>query len=325
MSQLIKSVRIRNFKSVKSIDLIGCKRINILIGRPNVGKTNIIEALSLFSLPFMEGNCSKKITNFIRFENEPELFYDGNFETPIIVAVGEAKASIVSKLSGGLTLDIESSAGRQRYQVDKNHILRRGSREIIHPFVRRYSFISSSSFNNISSTYLISPNGPNLFSVIETNTNLKHQIETILAESGLRLVNDEKTSSLKIATAQKNACFPIPFTSLASRLQRLIFFTAAIATNTNAVLLLEDPELHSFFTKRTGIMEIIFNHNNQLFLITHNPGLLKTFVENHRDEVAVFNIMFKEEQTMVKRFTQKELVDIVHNGVDVFTNNEAFC
>ena len=54
----IKSVSIKNFKSVKSVTLSDCRRINVLIGRPNVGKSNILEALALFDVPYMVNTSS---------------------------------------------------------------------------------------------------------------------------------------------------------------------------------------------------------------------------------------------------------------------------
>lgn len=50
MPQIIKNIHIENFKSAKNVELTDCKRINLLIGKPNVGKSNLLEALSLFCL-----------------------------------------------------------------------------------------------------------------------------------------------------------------------------------------------------------------------------------------------------------------------------------
>ena len=46
---MIKNVSIRNFKSIKELDF-KAKRINVFIGEPNTGKSNILEALGMFSL-----------------------------------------------------------------------------------------------------------------------------------------------------------------------------------------------------------------------------------------------------------------------------------
>lgn len=58
---MIKSVSIKNFKSVKSATLSDCRRINVLIGRPNVGKSNILEALAIFDVPYMVNTSNKSL------------------------------------------------------------------------------------------------------------------------------------------------------------------------------------------------------------------------------------------------------------------------
>lgn len=79
MANFFNSVRISNFKSLKDVTLSDCKRINVLIGKPNVGKSNILEAIGLFSLPYYKYNSDKSITPFIRMEDLSELFFDGDF------------------------------------------------------------------------------------------------------------------------------------------------------------------------------------------------------------------------------------------------------
>ena len=76
---MIKNLEIKNFKSIKHLKL-DCKRINLFIGEPNTGKSNILETLGLLSYTYY-GN----LENFVRFENMNNLFYNGNLEeNPII-------------------------------------------------------------------------------------------------------------------------------------------------------------------------------------------------------------------------------------------------
>jgi AAA15 family ATPase/GTPase len=44
MENFIKQVNIHNFKSIADLKLEDCKRINLFIGYPNVGKSNVLEA-----------------------------------------------------------------------------------------------------------------------------------------------------------------------------------------------------------------------------------------------------------------------------------------
>ena len=55
---MIKDLKISNFKSIKNLE-IEAKRINLFIGAPNVGKSNVLEALSLFNVPYIEDRKNK--------------------------------------------------------------------------------------------------------------------------------------------------------------------------------------------------------------------------------------------------------------------------
>lgn len=45
---MINNLRISNFKSIKDV-AFPCKKLNVFIGEPNSGKSNIIEAIALKS------------------------------------------------------------------------------------------------------------------------------------------------------------------------------------------------------------------------------------------------------------------------------------
>ncbi len=63
------SLAIINYKLIKDIRL-DCKKVNILIGKPNSGKSNIIEALSLLSDSIENGS------DLCRYKKLSDLFYD---------------------------------------------------------------------------------------------------------------------------------------------------------------------------------------------------------------------------------------------------------
>ncbi|MEP7170463.1 MAG: AAA family ATPase, partial [Bacteroidota bacterium] len=82
MSNHFNKVTIENFKSIKKIDF-ECKRINLFLGEPNVGKSNILEALALFSSPFSIATAAlTRLNNTysfarhqIRYKNIRNLFF----------------------------------------------------------------------------------------------------------------------------------------------------------------------------------------------------------------------------------------------------------
>lgn len=71
MKNFLKHIKIQNFKSLKNAELSDCKQINLLIGRPNAGKSNLLEAAGLLGLSHIRYDSAKKLTGFIiRLENE---------------------------------------------------------------------------------------------------------------------------------------------------------------------------------------------------------------------------------------------------------------
>ena len=52
--QMISQLRIKNFKPIRDLSL-DCRRVNVLIGDPNTGKSNILESGDSFVLSLRVG------------------------------------------------------------------------------------------------------------------------------------------------------------------------------------------------------------------------------------------------------------------------------
>ena len=79
-------LEIRNFKSVEHMDL-DCRRVNVLIGEPNTGKSNILEALGLISYVGYS-NTPADLQAFVRYDEVSNLFYDGDLGRRIEITLG---------------------------------------------------------------------------------------------------------------------------------------------------------------------------------------------------------------------------------------------
>ena len=64
---MVDVLEIKNFKSIRELKL-DCKRINIFIGEPNTGKSNILESLGLFSYGAYGGG-DYEFEQFVRYES----------------------------------------------------------------------------------------------------------------------------------------------------------------------------------------------------------------------------------------------------------------
>jgi hypothetical protein len=77
---MIREVEIQNFKSIQRLRL-ECRRINLFIGPPNTGKSNLLESLGIFGLPY----DPEKLRAFARCQTMADLFHNQNMENPVRV------------------------------------------------------------------------------------------------------------------------------------------------------------------------------------------------------------------------------------------------
>lgn len=328
MPDFIEHLHITNFKSISSCEITDCKRINLFIGRPNVGKSNILEALSLFSIPFLRENPSKKLSNLIRVENEAELFYNGDYHNQkqafIESSKGFCKLSYHPKL--GLDLFINFPNASCIYTIDANFNVKAPKYPIVDSPIKRYTFNPGVTYKKAHAKYLIPPFGYNLFSILESYEDLKREVRMLFKEYDLDIAFDKSSQTIKvIQSTAKDDIFLIPYNSIADTLQRIIFYKSAIASNSNSVLLFEEPEAHSFPPYMAHLtQEMIGKKDDQFFVATHSPFILNDLLENGREELAVFMVRYENHETKVRRLSDEELHAVFQNGVDLFTNSESF-
>jgi AAA15 family ATPase/GTPase len=113
-----------------------------------------------------------------------------------------------------------------------------------------------------------------------------------------------------------------PYSLSSETLQRTTFYTAALETNKNSVIVLEEPEAHSFPGETKLIAEQIAldENGNQYFVVTHNPYFLMPLLSKApKDDIAI-NIVYTEDdyQTKVKGLKPEDLPELFE--LDIFAN-----
>jgi len=328
MSDFIQNLEIKNYKSIKSLGL-ECKRINIFIGDPNVGKSNIIEAISLLCAP--HSNSVSLLSDFIRYTDFSELFYDKDIRNDISVTTlnelntkniltlrrrsnwndyelfsipydrsneflknnsSQDNQILTSTIIGALAQDQNITFAPFYFAVNPNGTLIVNASDFKRPkyLVKKYEYPNDGKISYNFDSYLTVPFGTNLGTIIQLNKEFRQEIGEYFKKYGLEFVIDYSANSLQIQKKIEDIVYTYPYTSVADTLRRIVFYIAAIISNKGSILLFEEPEAHVSPKFIFDFVDRIRNdHENQYFISTHSPYILDRIIENQ--DRSQFNII----------------------------------
>jgi len=292
---MITKLSVSNFKSVRQLD-IECKKVNLFIG--------------------------------VRFQTMPNLFYDQLLDQDIAV---KASTSDTSYPKLDVTLKHDKSKfiflqGREPFRVvtyegkaDEAPML-----STIMARIKLFRFKSLDRYDSNQSESLRPPNGDNLFSVVISSKSLRETMTEFFRKYGLKLVMKPHEKVFELQKEVDSLVFSYPYTLPSDTLRGIIFYTVAIASNKDSVLVFEEPESNAFpyYTKYLG-ERIALDQTNQFFIATHNPYLLSAVIEKTgKEDVQVFITYFKDFQTRVKPLMPDQVVELME--ADPFFNLDHF-
>jgi len=316
---MIKALEVKNFKSMKHLKL-DCKRVNLFIGKPNTGKSNILESVGIFSLPYC-GN----LRDVVRFENMNNLFYDQDIGEKIEITADEIYCQIKFEKASFIGSGRDKEKQLFNFNVD---FIGEGNLEgttIFSPF-KAYRFTVMDKFQRQESNFLLPPKGENLLSVLLTNKSLRKVVSDIFSEYGLRIVLKPQEKKIDVQKEIEDVIISYPYSLVSDTLQRLVFYILAVETNKDSVITFEEPEAHAFpFYTKFLAERIALDKSNQYFISTHNPYLLLSVLEKApKDDIGIFIVHFKDYQTKVRPITQEEMPEILNLDASIFFDLDQF-
>lgn len=323
---MIKKLSIKNFKSIKELD-IDCRRINLFIGEPNTGKSNILEALGLLSW-IGHNPYSYHLNQYLRFEEMGDLFFDNLLDEKLMISISDKEIKFqidMTYVSDKFRIKSKEN-GRDSFNLDLDHsgVVRGGNAEQSNKFslVKYYKFSKQGNFPITFSSYLLPPNGSNLFALAMGNKKIRELVNRLVNDLDLNPLLKTKEKKIELVKQKEGMIISYPYISASDTLQRVIFFSVAMESNENASLIFEEPESFAFpyYTKYIG-ERIAFDQSNQYFISTHNPYLLLAILEKtSKDSVNVFITYSKDFETKVKLLTDEEIPALMYEGTDPFLN-----
>lgn len=338
---MINKLSIQNYKSIKVLDLKP-SRVNVFIGEHNSGKSNILEALSWFSVNALGSDAFREM---FRFKTATDLFYDFDATKPIAITTSDLSTNIrYAKNKYGALLDhfevlIHSKktgidlkktefhelkgniGGYTAFELSFDGGISNSKGSIQTPF-RTYIFKKLISFQNTFSPFLSPPFGENIPSLLISNKEYKDRISGLFKSKGFRLMLKPTEGDMSMAKDVNDELYAYPYPVISETLQRIVFYMLAIESNKNAILVMDEPESNTFPMYTKQLAEIMaFDTFNQYFIATHNPYLLDSLVsKTPLNQLSVFVTKMEKYQTSAKKVSNKKLSELLDKGVDFYFN-----
>jgi len=351
----ITELSISHFKSIKDLS-IQPNRINLFIGEPNSGKSNILEAISMLSINAPENGFK----NVVRYKTLNNLFFDSSLDHPIEIKTNDLKLSIgLGKNKDGAllnsfqfifyeldeVLNLFKNANLDWnffWQSNKNYnwkettlaylnldynglILSNNSSQLDSSIVT-YIYKRLEQFNTTFRNFLNPPFGDNIPNLLISNTEYKRLVSLFFKDKGYKINLKPQDNELEIVKEVDDIIYSYPYTTISETLQRVVFLLMAIETNKNKSIILDEPESNTFpFYTKYIAERIAQDPSNQYFITTHNPYLLLNIIEKSPGhELRVFLTEMENYTTTVRSLTTLEIAEIIEMQQDAFLNFDKF-
>jgi len=224
--EMIETLFIENYKSIDSLGL-DCARINVFVGEPNVGKSNILEALDLSYLPRMsilnrdKGENTQSgidIKKYFRVNKVADLFHAGNISKAISIRHPEFSAALhleyLVKKDGNGSFELKSMGSMGVFNNEFEPV----KLSILHgsPIIP-YKYNNDTHFHDKENYLdkLMPPFGNNLGNVIRYNKDMQELLKDFAEDNNFEV--NINTSSYELAIQlriNEGLVYELPYAAL---------------------------------------------------------------------------------------------------------------
>jgi AAA15 family ATPase/GTPase len=332
---IINDIEIKNFKSIRHQKIEGCKRINVFVGEPNVGKSNILEAMSLMCFA---NERFLNLKNVCRYGSLSDIYNDGDSQKDVEIRTNSLTYSLkyISEsildysVKDSTTIIMESLNSNMPFlslRFDNEGMIGNfssGFKEITYSNVKKYEYKNSVLNSSSSAKNLEIPYGENLSLVIKNNKYIRKQCGELFAKYNLKLVFDNDNKMLIQKSLDDYSIFQISPFQIADTLHRLIFYLTAIGASEKSILLLEEPEANCYEPYIMEMTNAIKNdkNENQFFIVTHSQYVIDELMrdEESRNDTNIYLVGLENNETKVKLLSAEASKDAYQTGLNLFFN-----
>lgn len=348
---MLKNFTIKNYKSIKALELKDLNRVNLFIGHNNAGKTNILEAILLYATRFNLNSIIQINDQRIERAISPRLIERGAL-TNLCLPLAPHR-SILSLREG---IELKSDQGPVLLQQVKVIPMVR-EELIIHgyrPFrvdevnghgVPRVGIPTEAEVQYLKLTYEPSTNRPCIYVNCANKqiSKLKEYWDDIVLASNtdsmikaLQIIDPGIEDVAIISHGIDNQFTPyvkiegrfFPLFSMGDGLVHIFNIMLALANAKNGILLLDEMEngLHiRTLEKLWGVVNDLSKQwNVQVFVTTHSNDCIKAFSENSREEGTLYMINHENGETSYRTRNFKIVETLLADNIDIrdYTNED---
>ena len=350
---MIKSIRIKNYRGIKDLEIGNFKKYNFFIGDNGSKKTTILESIgigvSLLNFEKILGSARNRKMK-IKKENVSSLFFNSDTNNTIkFILETTDNVKVETTVSIDKTLSMFQDFSSSEINNDFSNYLYTIKKRIKEDKLKTNIYVKENSqiiykdskmdkiplsFQNFLEKYNIS---------IEISDNLKNSSDTIFQID--RIIKNRKKEELlkylqiidkdikeiyindeEIFVEKETLKEFIPISSIGDGMVlTLDIITSLILIDDFRVILIDEIERGIYYKNYRKLSEIIIelckdNQNIQLFITTHSKEFLEAFnealFETEKDNFSLFSLRNKKEKLDVVHYTSEELKDTLETGWD---------
>lgn len=327
----IKSIKIKNYRGIKELEIDKLNNINILLGDNNAGKTSLLEAIQIFLNPtlYTLSKISSQRNNYkteIRMNPLDSLYYLFNVQssTPHFFSIEgkikneKKKVRISAKKEKIYQIDIDNPTTNSQHEIDNYIYELEANKDLEKLELNKNSDLSfklvPQSFN-VYFVQTIEHMINDVFVELLKSKEIKDKAILLLKEFDedivdIRYIPEENNYIPKIEVINGEY---IPIALYGDGLKKALTMLNAILKAKNGVLLIDEYEtaLHTSIMKKVFrfMADIAKLQNVQLFLTTHSIEAVDKFLEANNSilsDISIIRLKKKAEKTYAKILTGEE-------------------